>query len=122
MVANITVLGTASLYPRQGFRAHDGSTTTGYSADSGPRAGLNDLAADVDLLISEADYRMMGPEPDPVHLTAAEAAAVARDSGIARLLLTHLAGADPQHCAAAARQAGTTDVIGARPGDVLTIN
>lgn len=65
---------------------------------------------------------MMGPEPDPVHLTAAEAGAVARDSGIARLLLTHLAGADPQHCAAAARQAGTTDVIGARPGDVLTIN
>lgn len=105
-----------------GLRAHDGSTTIGYSGDTGPCGGLTELAADVDLLISEAGYGVDGTAPDPVHLTAAQAGAVAKDSGAARLLLTHLAGADPERCAAAARQAGATDVIGARAGGVLTIN
>jgi hypothetical protein len=83
--------------------------------------GLLELAADVDLLVSEAGYGLDAPDPEAVHLTAEEAGAAAVEAGARRLLLTHLAGADVEACVAAAAAAGHADVVGARVGTSITV-
>lgn len=104
-----------------GVRIDDGTSSVSYTGDTGPCAGLVQLARGVDLLISEAGYGVGdGADDDPVHLNAAQAGATARDGGVATLRLTHLASADPASCTAEATTAGARSVIGAVPGLVLT--
>jgi ribonuclease BN (tRNA processing enzyme) len=68
-----------------------------YSGDTGPGGDLVSLARGADLLLCEATSQ--GPPSDddyPYHLSALQAGAAARDAGVGRLLLTHLApGLDP---------------------------
>lgn len=69
-----------------------------YTADTGESAAVTEAACGADLLLVEAslveeyqDKRSFG------HLTAAEAAAMARDAGVKRCLFTHIwPGLDPQ--------------------------
>lgn len=103
-----------------GLRADADGQVVAYTGDTGPCQGLAELAVDADLLISEAGYGLDRTEPDPVHLTAAQAGAVAADAGAAHLLLTHLAGADVDACVRAATAAGAARVTGARPGARIT--
>lgn len=107
--------------PCFGFRAEAGGTVVAYTADTGPCEGLAELAAGADLLVSEAGYGLGGSDEDPVHLTATEAGAAARDGGVGRLLLTHLAGAPVDACVAAAAEVADRPVIGAYPGLVLYV-
>jgi ribonuclease BN (tRNA processing enzyme) len=63
-----------------------------YSADTGPGGGLALLANGADLLLCEATLPGEPGAGDwPYHLSAAGAGAVAREAGVRRLLLTHLA-------------------------------
>lgn len=63
-----------------------------YSGDTGPGGDLIRMATGVDLLLCEATKGVERPEDDyPYHLHAAEAGAAAREAGVARLLLTHVA-------------------------------
>jgi len=94
--------GSLSLAPRQtqhfipcwGFRAEGDGRRLAYTADTAPCAGLNDLADDADLLLSEATLRSLDEDAQPPerrgHLTPAEAGSAARDAGARRLVLTHL--------------------------------
>lgn len=107
--------------PCYGLRATADGLVVAYTGDTGPCAALTDLAAGADLLVSEAGYGLVGPRDEAVHLTAAQAGAVARDARVGRLVLTHLAGADVQTCVAAAAAAGAPTVTGARPGLVLEV-
>jgi len=60
-----------------------------YSADTGPGWSFSSLGAGIDLALCEATYleRSGGP---PIHLTAAQAGAMAGAAGVRSLLLTHL--------------------------------
>mgnify|MGYP001240248219 CR=1 FL=1 len=63
-----------------------------YSADTGPGSAsrLVELARDADLLLIEASLLAGRGQQAPGHLTARQAAAIAREAGARRLWLTHL--------------------------------
>ncbi len=60
----------------------------GYSADTGRGWSFEALGAGIDLALCEATY--VGESDVPGHLTATEAARMAADCGVGRLVLTHL--------------------------------
>jgi ribonuclease BN (tRNA processing enzyme) len=63
----------------------------GYTADTGPGAGLEDFLGGVDVLISEATELRREPSlSEPGHLTAFEAGKLASDCGARTLVLTHM--------------------------------
>jgi ribonuclease BN (tRNA processing enzyme) len=89
-----------------------------YSADTGPGGGLPALAAGADLLLCEATLEgASGDGAWPYHLSAAGAGALAREAGVGRLLLTHLAPIlDPARSIAEAVEAFGGPVEWAAPG------
>jgi len=107
--------------PCFGVRVSAEAAVVAYTGDTGPCAGLTDLAAGADLLISEAGYGLASSEDDPVHLTATQAGVVAREGQVGGLLLSHLAGADVTECVRAAAQNYFGPVSGARPGLVVNV-
>lgn len=89
-----------------------------YSADSGAGGDLPALAAGADLLLCEATLPG-GPGAGvwPYHLSATEAGALAREAGVGRLLLTHLAPMlDPARSIVEAAEAFGGPVGWAAPG------
>jgi ribonuclease BN (tRNA processing enzyme) len=82
-----------------------------YSADSGPCAGLLDVARDSDLFLCECSNEEHSTYP--FHLTPAQAGAYATDAGAHRLLLTHrwrLLGEEATLAQARATYAGPLDI------------
>ena len=72
-----------------GFRV-EGDRTLAYSGDTGPCAGLVDVARDADLLLCEATLGEQDSEASPRgHVSAAEAVEAQQAAGARRLLLTH---------------------------------
>lgn len=61
-----------------------------YSGDCGRADDLLALIQPGDTALIEAFWSTVEPEPDAFHLTAAEAAEVARSGGAAHLILTHI--------------------------------
>ena len=91
-----------------------------YSADTGPGWSFAALGDGIDLGLCESTYAT-GAEADGVlHLSAAQAGAMAAAAGVGRLVLTHLwPTSDPdEHRRAGARGFGR-EVEVARPGDVF---
>jgi ribonuclease BN (tRNA processing enzyme) len=65
-----------------------------YSGDTAGVPELVELARDADLLLCEATWAGDQEDyPPGIHLTGRDAARVARDAGVGRLLLTHVIGA-----------------------------
>jgi ribonuclease BN (tRNA processing enzyme) len=90
----VTPVRTQHYIPCWGFRFDADGRRLAYTADTGPCAGLADLADAADLLLSEATLRTLDEDaipPEPRgHLTPAEAGEAAREGGSRRLMLTHL--------------------------------
>lgn len=76
--------------PAFGVRVRADGATLAYTGDTGPTPGLDRLAADADLLLSEASFRVGDHNPPDLHLTAADAAELAARAGVGRLVLTHI--------------------------------
>ncbi|MGC7099136.1 MBL fold metallo-hydrolase [Amycolatopsis lurida] len=74
-----------------GLRVRHGDRTLAYTGDTGPCAALAELAADVDVLLSEASWTDAPDRPPGVHLSGKQAGVLARESRARRLLLTHVA-------------------------------
>jgi ribonuclease BN (tRNA processing enzyme) len=91
---SLTPVQTQHYIPCWGFRIEGDGRRLAYTADTGPSAGLADLADGADLLLSEATLRSLEEDavpPEPRgHLTPGEAGEAARVGGAGRLLLTHL--------------------------------
>jgi ribonuclease BN (tRNA processing enzyme) len=90
----LTPVRTQHYIPCWGFRFEADGRRLAYTADTAPSGGLSELAADADLLLSEATLRTLEEDaapPEPRgHLTPAEAGEAAREGGSSRLMLTHL--------------------------------
>lgn len=90
----LTPVETQHFIPCWGFRAEADERLLAYTADTAPCDGLLELAADADLLLSEATLRTLhedatAPEPRG-HLLPGEAGDAAREARARRLMLTHL--------------------------------
>ncbi len=82
---------TAHSVPTVGVRMEAGGRSLAYSADTGPGGGVPGLAAAADVFLCEATYQEpRGRHEYPYHLTAAQAGAMASDTGARRLVITHL--------------------------------
>jgi ribonuclease BN (tRNA processing enzyme) len=73
-----------------GFRVEHAGRTLAYSADTGVSDALVRLAADADLLLSEASFMDIDDNPPDLHLTARQAGEYATRAGVRQLVLTHL--------------------------------
>jgi ribonuclease BN (tRNA processing enzyme) len=94
-----------------------------YSGDTGPGGDLVSFAVGADVLLCEATFQGDPRESRwPYHLAATEAGAIAREAGVARLLVTHVVPMlDPARSVDEARAAfgGPTDW--AAPGMEVTV-
>ena len=95
----LEVYGLRHVVPNCGLRIDHGERSLAYTGDTGRTEELTRLARGVDLLLAEAT--LARPENgDYGHLSALDAAEVARDAGAGRLVLTHLGSTDPAWVAA----------------------
>jgi ribonuclease BN (tRNA processing enzyme) len=93
-----------------------------YSGDCGVADDLLPLIHEGDTVLCEAFWSTLEPIPSANHLSAGQAAGVARRGGAARLLLTHiLESHDPQAALAAAKEIFPGPVELAEPEMVVTI-
>lgn len=74
-----------------GLRISYGGRILAFTGDTGPCRALNELADGVDLLLAEASWTDSAERPAGVHLSGKQAGELARDAGVGRLLLTHIA-------------------------------
>lgn len=109
--------------PTLAVRVEHGDRMLVYTADTGPGADLAPFAKGAHLLLAEATYAGERAGP-PVHLTAAQAGALAQRAEARQLVLTHLApGVDPGQAKEEAREeaGGEIGVSLARPGRVIQL-
>ncbi len=103
-------------------RISGGGKTLMYTADTGPSPSLEAHAAGSDLLLSEATLGDGPPRDDEVHMTGAEAGAMAAAAGVRSLMLTHIAPyVDHDRTVAAAEGEYSGPVSLAIPGARVTI-
>lgn len=74
-----------------GLRISYGGSILAYTGDTGPCTALNELADGVDVLLAEASWTDAPTRPAGVHLSGKQAGELAREAGVGRLLLTHIA-------------------------------
>jgi ribonuclease BN (tRNA processing enzyme) len=90
-----------------------------YCTDTSYDAGNVGLAAGSDVLFHEAWYTEEAPREEPIHSSAREAAEVAREAEVERLVLIHVRpGADEQRLAREARSVFAASTVGS---DLLRI-
>ncbi len=105
-----------------GLRITADGTTFGYSGDTGPCEGLDQLAADVQLLLAEASFRTIDDNPPHLHLTGTDCGSVAARIGVPLLVLTHIPPwFDKQTALAEARRVFSGPVELAAPGVVYEL-
>lgn len=105
-----------------GMRITAGGRTLAYSGDTAPCQALVDLATGADVALFEASFRDGDDNPPGLHMTATEAAGMAGDAGVERLVLTHMvAWHDNTEAADLASAHFNGEVIIAQPGLQLDI-
>ncbi|MGP4020097.1 MBL fold metallo-hydrolase [Saccharopolyspora sp. 5N708] len=87
----VRAVPVAHVCPAWGFRVAAEDGVLAYTGDTGPCSRLAELAADADVLLSEATWADFPGAPAGVHLSGRQAAEVAKTAGARRLLLTHIA-------------------------------
>lgn len=93
-----------------------------YSGDCGQADDLLPLVRPGDTLLCEAFWSTLEPIPAAMHLTAAQAAGVARETGASQLILTHVLDAhDPHAAVLAAREVYDGPVMLAEVGLVVEL-
>lgn len=73
-----------------GLRITAGQSTIGYSGDTAPCDGLDEVAAGAGLFLCEASFRDVDDNPPGIHLTGVDAGAAAERARAGRLVLTHV--------------------------------
>ena len=76
--------------PAYALKIVHNDTVLVYSGDTGPCAALEELAAGADLLLAEASFVEGNDNPHHLHLTGRQAATLAEQAKVGRLVLTHI--------------------------------
>jgi ribonuclease BN (tRNA processing enzyme) len=87
------VLRTAAVeHPCEAYalRVEHGGRSLVYSGDTGPCAGLVELARGADVLLCEASWPHTDDMPTGVHLSGRQAGEHAAQAGVGKLLITHV--------------------------------
>lgn len=109
--------------PAYGLRAEYDGAVFAYSGDTGPCPELVGLAADADLFLCEADGGPTDDEGDGVHCTPEYAGEAAKEAGVRRLLVTHVARPlTPAEATTRAAKAFGGQTLAARDGDTHQIS
>jgi len=90
-VGGLTLRFSRTVHPPEtlAVRIDGAGRSLAYSADTGPGWSFTSLGGSIDLALCEATY-VEASNGSPIHLTAAQAGAMAGEAGVGRLLLTHL--------------------------------
>jgi ribonuclease BN (tRNA processing enzyme) len=100
-----------------GLRVSADGATLGYSGDTAPCDGFEEVARDVDLLLAEASFHTLADNPPGIHLTGADCGETAARRGARQLLLTHVPPwHDPAQSLREAQAAYDGPTALARPG------
>lgn len=100
--------------PAFGLRITHNGKTLAYTGDTGSCPILDQLAADADVLLSEASWTDADDRPPGVHLSGVEAGELAARAGARRLLITHIApwtDRDKIHAEARAAYDGPMELV-----------
>jgi ribonuclease BN (tRNA processing enzyme) len=86
------VMAISAAHPCEAFsfRITYGGRSLVYTGDTGAFDGLAELAAGADVLLAEASWTHADNRPPDLHMSGVEAGALARKSGVGRLLVTHV--------------------------------
>lgn len=87
---SVSFVETDHSVPTVGSRWEADGRALFYTGDTGPKGNWQDMARDVDLMLSEAAYQERSDDDYPHHLTSAEAGRIAREVQARRLVLTHI--------------------------------
>lgn len=88
---DVTAVAVYHPTPAFGLRIAYGGTILAYTGDTGYCRALGELADGVDVLLSEASWTHSAERPEGVHLSGRQAGELAKEAGVGRLLLTHVA-------------------------------
>jgi ribonuclease BN (tRNA processing enzyme) len=103
--------------PNIGVRLETDGLAFAYTGDTGPDRGIEEIARDADLLVTEASWQDGHEAPQPYHLTARGAAEHADRAGAKRLLLTHFwPGLDREKSRTQAAEAYEGEIVLATEG------
>lgn len=126
-VGPFTVTATRVAHPVEAYALRVTENVSGggslvYTGDTGPTPALAELADGADLLLSEAAFLVAADNPPDLHLTGADAAAVADAAGVGVLVLTHIPPwHDPEQVRTEARGVTRRPVELAAPGVRWTV-
>jgi len=73
-----------------GFRFEFGGRSLVFSGDTAACPELVELARGADVLMADTAWQDRGSRPDNLHMSGREAAGIAAEAGVGRLLLTHV--------------------------------
>ena len=91
--------------PAYALKLTRGGATLVYTGDAAERGGLPDFCRGADVLVCDATFTRAQWKPGLPHFSAAQAAQLARDAGVGRLLLSHFQpGSDRQTLVREARE------------------
>ena len=88
----VTAVRVAHPGTSYGYRISASGKSIAYSGDTGPTPVLAQLAERVDVALFEASFQVGDKIPPDLHMTGADAAAIAATAGAKRLILTHHSG------------------------------
>jgi len=86
----VTVAPMRHICEAYGFRVEHGGRSMVFSGDTSACPELVELARGADVLLADTAWPDRGARPDNLHMSGREAAGVAVEAGVRRLLLTHV--------------------------------
>jgi ribonuclease BN (tRNA processing enzyme) len=86
----VTVAAMRHICEAYGFRVECGGRSMVFSGDTAACPELVELARGADVLLADTAWTDRGSRPDNLHMSGREAAGVAVEAGVGRLLLTHV--------------------------------
>ncbi len=123
-VGPFTVKPVAVVHPVPAYALRvsaDGRTLT-YSGDTAPCEAFDLAAAEADLLLAEASFRVGHDDPPDIHLNGRDVGRTATAAGVGRVLLTHVPPwHDPQRALDEARTSWEGPLDLAVPGMVVEV-
>lgn len=107
--------------PGIGFRVEAETRSLGYTGDTNTIPSLESFYQGCDLLLADGLFPRNSWEENKPHLSASLAAELARDAGVARLVLTHLNPVFPPSLLLKEARENFSDVHLAQPGAVIQL-